>query len=121
MAAKKKELPKTFVINGKTYPARDIDFNMEADLGDLGVSLASISTNPNGFIRGYLAVCGEMTKHQAGKEISDHISAGNDLVEISEIVSRKIEESDFLKKLIERAAKQMSQDHPETQEAQIEE
>lgn len=111
-AAKKKELPKTFTINGTTYPARDIDFNMEADLGDLGVSLASISSNPNGFIRGYLAVCGDMTKYQAGQEISEHISAGNDLEEISEIVARKIEDSDFLKKLIERAANRMTQETP---------
>ena len=87
------------IINDKEDEIPDFSFNTICDLGEIGVSLESLNTNPMGLLRGVLAVV-IGNKQLAGEEIEKHVLAGGNLAPFSEIVAKKIEESGFFQHLI---------------------
>ena len=71
---------KTFVINGKTYVAKEFDFALVCDLEDLGISMEDIESKPMSFVRAYFMFCSGLNKNDAAKEIQEHMISGGNLV-----------------------------------------
>ena len=96
----------TFEINGNTYVAKDFDFNLICDLEDKGVSMDSMSEKPMSMFRAYIAVCANKSVRFAGMEMQNHFINGGDLEELTEIISQKMDESDFFQAMNQTETKE---------------
>lgn len=101
---------RTFEVNGKTYNAKPFDFNMICDFEDMGVALKPGGTAT---IRGYLALCGNMSLEEAGKEISEHFIANENLDSINEAMGAEMGDSDFFQKLVKGVVKKIKEEKTE--------
>lgn len=91
-----------FTINNRRYEAKEFDFNLICDLQEMGVNvlnLSSIRKNPIPIIRTYLSLCMDADKDIAGAEIQEHIIGGGGFDEILEVITKKMEDSDFFQAL----------------------
>lgn len=88
-----------FTLNKKRYEAKEFDFNLICDLQEFGVDIEKVRQNPAAAIRAYVALCMDGDKEQAGKEIQDHIIGGGKLDDVSEAMTKKMQESDFFQAL----------------------
>ena len=88
-----------FVINGKTYKAKEFNFNTLCDMDDYGVSLQDIAKKPMSFIRAYIALCMNATLEDAGSEIEGHLIGGGNLDDIYGVMNKELEESGFFRAL----------------------
>lgn len=93
----------TFTVNHKRYTAKAFDFNLVCDLDDAGYSLADISKKPLSIIRVYFALCADLDKEEAGKEIEAHMRDGGSLSVIQNAMSKEMSASDFFQTLNKRA------------------
>lgn len=100
---------KTFKINGKTYIAKEFDFNLVCDFEDLGYQMSEISKKPTSAVRAYFALCADMPIDDAGKEIEKHIIAGGSLSAIMKAMSDEMTASDFFQALSATTAKSNQQ------------
>lgn len=92
-------------INGKEYTERELDFNMVCDLSDMGINLYAEHISMHPLLRAYLAICGGISKAEAGQEIQEHVLAGGDLTELQAAFHTAMDNSGFFKALQERAQK----------------
>ena len=88
-----------FNINGKTYKAKEFDFNLLCDLEEQGLSLEDIDKKPMSFVRTYLSFCAGLTKELAGKEIESHVTNGGSFTDVIDVMSKEMEESGFFQAL----------------------
>lgn len=108
---------KSFELNGKKVIAKDIDFNAIAELQEMGVDI--FADKGISSIRGYVAYCLGIDKEEAGNEIEAHIIASDcspmdALNEIASVMSEKLGESGFFRKVIESQTKEVTQSENET-------
>ncbi len=89
----------TFTINEKEYKARPFDFELVCDLEDMGIEISEIGQKQLSFIRAYFGICAGLSKKEAGKQIEAHIANGGDFTELSNIISKEVEKSDFFHSL----------------------
>lgn len=92
-------------INGKSYKAKEFDFNFLCMLGEQGIDITEISKKILPTMRAYVAYCMNVDADIAGVEINKHIIGGGSLDELTEIFNTKAEESDFFRALTERTTK----------------
>lgn len=90
---------KTFTLNGKTYTAKEIDFNMICDLEEQGISLEDIEKKPMSMIRTYIAICMNATKEYAGKQMEEHFINGGKLDDVATVMGEAMETSGFFQAL----------------------
>lgn len=90
---------KLFNVNGKSYKAREFDFNLLCDLEEQGLSLEDIDKKPMSLIRTYLAFCADITKEQAGREIEAHLENGGKFNDVVEAMSAQMSNSGFFRSL----------------------
>lgn len=102
-----------FKVNNVTYTAKPFDFGMVCDLETFGVSISSASNMNMSFIRGYFAICADMTKEEAAAEIQEHMMKGGNLEDISNAMTKEMNESDFFRALAERNKTGEDEIHPE--------
>ena len=113
----------TFTVNGKNYVARQVDFNLVCDLDRYGASLTQMHTGNGAFglARAYLAVCGNMTVAQAGKEIEQDYMNGGELGTVINVLTKEMEDSGFFKKMLEEIAQKITEEtkkaNPTTEES----
>lgn len=88
-------MEKTFEINNKKVVAKDFDFNMMADIEEMGMDMDKVFKSPTSSCRAYLAVCLGITKEEAGLEIQEHLKNGGDLQELAVAFANAINNSDF--------------------------
>ena len=93
---------KSFTVNNKKYVAKDFTYNTVCDLEDMGVSLSDFKAKPMSVIRAYLAICSDGDMDNAGNEIQAHIIAGGNFDDMMQIMSEKMDESDFFQALSNR-------------------
>lgn len=84
-----------FGINGKSYIAKEFDYNLICDISDMGINIDTCMSNPYSMCRVYLAICGGMTLAQAGNELQAHVLNGNDLSVLTDVITKMMEESGF--------------------------
>lgn len=92
-------MTKIFNVNGKSYKAREFDFNLLCDLEEQGLSLEDIDKKPMSLIRTYLAFCADITKEQAGKEIESHLENGGKFDDVVSAMSDQMNNSGFFRSL----------------------
>jgi len=92
-------MTKIFNVNGKSYKAKEFDFNLLCDLEEQGLSLEDIDKKPMSLIRTYLAFCGNLTKEQAGKEIEAHLASGGKFNDVVEAMSDQMNNSGFFRSI----------------------
>ncbi len=86
-----------FTINGRTYQAKEIDFNFVCLLEVEGIELAKMGKSFMNILKVYAAYCMDADSEYAGSEINQHIINGGKLDDLTEIVSAKMDESDFFR------------------------
>ena len=89
----------TFVVNGVTYVAKPFDFDMVCELEEMGVSFERITNMPMSLIRAYFAICAEADKEQASALLQNHMIHGGKLDDVTNAMSKEMEESDFFRAL----------------------
>ena len=90
---------KVFNVNGRSYRAKEFDFNLLCDLEDQGLTLDDIDKKPMSLIRTYLAFCGNMSREAAGKEIEAHLENGGKFNDVVETMSAMMQDSGFFRAL----------------------
>ena len=88
-----------FTVNKVSYIAKPFDFDLICELEDMGVSFERIDKMPMSLIRGYFAVCAETTKEQAAQLIQNHLIHGGKLEDITEALTKEMNDSDFFHSL----------------------
>ena len=94
---------KVIHINGKTYQSAEMTFNNVCRMEEMDAPITLGAKVSFSILRGYLALCMNTTKENAGAELEQHILNGGNFDEISEAMSEAIENSDFFRKLQETA------------------
>ena len=89
----------TFVVNGVTYVAKPFDFDMVCELEDMGVTFERIDKMPMSLIRAYFAICANTDKEQASALIQNHMIHGGKLDDVTNAMSKEMENSDFFRAL----------------------
>lgn len=84
-------------VNGKIYQAVDIDFNFVCTLEEAGISLQDFGKKAISAVRCYVAECMGAPLEIAGKEIEKHMIGGGNLDDIMDVMSKKIDDSDFFR------------------------
>lgn len=102
----------TFVINGKTYKAKEITFNFMCFLEEKDLPIEQIETKPMKFGREYLAYCGGMTSEQAGMEIDAHVVSGGELSVLYDAMGEALENSDFFRAMANPGKKAPEEQKP---------
>jgi len=92
-------MTKMFAVNGKSYKAKEFDFNLLCDLEEQGLSLDDIDKKPMSLVRTYLSFCAEITKEMAGKEIEAHLENGGSFNDVVEAMSAMMKESGFFRSI----------------------
>lgn len=90
---------KTFVLNGSTYPQKEMDYNMMCDLEDMGISMGDMQNKSMSFIRAYVSMCMGSDVKRAGREIENHITGGGTMDSIMDAIKGAIEDSGFFQAL----------------------
>ena len=84
-------------INGRVYPAKELDFNFVCELGNQGINIDEIDSKIFPAIRTYVAWCMGTTVEVAGEEINQHIINGGNLDELSNAFANAGETSGFFR------------------------
>lgn len=105
---------KTFVINGKTYVAKEFDFALVCDLEDLGISMEDIESKPMSFVRAYFMFCSGLNKNDAAKEIQEHMISGGNFEDITGMIADGLENSGFFHALNKETEKKTATKKKET-------
>lgn len=86
-------------INGRSYKAKELDFNFMAELGMYGIGIEEVGKKMIPALRIYVAWCMGVDVDVAGAEISKHIENGGKFEDITDVFSDKAESSDFFQAL----------------------
>jgi hypothetical protein len=100
-------------INGRVYPAKELDFNFLCELGNEKIDIAEIDVKLMPAIRVYVAWCMGTDVETAGEEINKYVINGGDIKEIATVFSKMGEESGFFRAI--------QQNNEETSEENTEE
>ena len=106
-------MTKLFTVNGKSYKAKEFDFNFLCDLENKNLSLEDIDRKPLSLIRAYLAFSGNMTEEVAGREVEAHLENGGEFKDIVDAMSEQMKDSGFFRSINKGAA----EEEDETSEA----
>lgn len=94
---------KTIHINGKTYQGAEMTFNNVCRMEEMDAPVTLGQKVSFSLMRGYLALCMNTSKENAGEELEKHILSGGTFDELSDAMAEAIETSDFFRKLQETA------------------
>ena len=92
-----------FTVNNVTYTAKPFDFGMICDLESVGVSIAEADKKGMSLIRGYFAICADLDKDDAAKEIQDHMIKGGTLDDITNAMTKEMNDSDFFRAMAKKS------------------
>lgn len=95
---------KTIHINGKTYQSAEMTFNNVCRMEEMDAPITLGQKVSFSLMRGYLALCMNTSKDNAGEELEKHILSGGNFDELSDAMAEAIENSDFFRKLQETSA-----------------
>lgn len=93
----------TIKINGRTYTARELDFNFLCELGENDIDITDMGKKVIPAVRVYVAYCMGVGTDVAGAEINQHVIKGGNLNDIIEVFTEKASESDFFQALGENS------------------
>ena len=85
------------VVNGKSYPNKEITFNDFCTFEERGIDLQTMEKKPLSFLRVYISLCMNTNEVEAGKEIDAHIANGGSIEDLLQALSDAIENSGFFR------------------------
>ena len=88
-------------VNGKAYKAAEMTFNNVCKMEEMDAPVTLGQKVSFSLLRGYLALCMNTSKENAGEELEKHIVNGGTMDELSEAMADAIETSDFFRKMSE--------------------
>lgn len=88
---------KMVVVNGVTYPNREITFNDFCTFEEKGIDLQTMEKKPLSFLRVYISLVMGTDESEAGKAIDAHISNGGSIEDLLQAMSDAIENSGFFR------------------------
>lgn len=100
---------KTIHINGKTYQGAEMTFNNVCRMEEMDAPVTLGQKVSFSLMRGYLALCMNTSKENAGEELEKHILSGGTFDELSDAMAEAIETSDFFRKLQETSAAEITE------------
>ena len=106
-------MTKLFKVNGKSYKAKEFDFNFLCDLESKNLSLEDIDRKPLSLIRAYLAFSANMTEEDAGHEVEAHLENGGEFKDIVDAMGEQMKDSGFFRSINKGTA----EEEDETSEA----
>lgn len=101
-------------IDNQTYTAKPFDFDMLCELEGTGVDINNVGKMSMSLIRGYFAVCADISTEEASERIQKHIVSGGKLDDISEAMSKEMDKSDFFRALSSNQQKNKTENHTES-------
>ena len=105
---------KLFVVNGKSYRAKEFDFNFLCELEGKHLSLDEIDKKPMSLVRAYLAFSANITDEQAGVEIEKHLENGGKFNDVVEIMSQQMQDSGFFRSISKDTAEEEAETSTES-------
>jgi hypothetical protein len=96
---KEKNMTKLFTVNGKSYRAKEFDFNFLCDLENKNLSLEDIDKKPLSLIRAYIAFSAGITEEQAGYEVEAHLEKGGKFNDVVDVMSEQMQDSGFFRSI----------------------
>ena len=87
------------IVNGKTYQAKEVDFNFICRLELDGIEFSKIDKKYMNLIKSYVAYCMDADTEDAGKEIEQHLINGGSFNDFNDIIAQKMEDSDFFRSM----------------------
>lgn len=100
---------KMFVLNGNSYPAKEMGVNMLCDLEDMGISLGEMQNKSFSFIRAYVSMCMGESIEKAGREIELHLINKGKLEDVMDVIKGAMEDSDFFQALTQNEEAETSE------------
>jgi len=100
---------KMFVLNGNSYPVKDMGVNMICDLEDMGISLGEMQNKSFSFIRAYVSMCMGTSVEKAGREIELHLINKGKLEDVIDVIKGAMEDSDFFRTLTQNKDEETSE------------
>ena len=91
-------MDKLLTINGRTYKAVPFDLNLICDFEDAGISFNEIDKKMINVVRQYVASSMGVDAKTAGREITEHVTNGGSLDDISDAMSAMMDDSGFFRK-----------------------
>ena len=85
------------VINGVTYPNKEITFNDFCTFEERGIDLQTMEKKPLSFLRVYISLCMNASEEEAGIAINEHIANGGNIEDLMQAMSDAIENSGFFR------------------------
>lgn len=98
---------KKFTINNIEYNYKNISFDIMCQLEDLGTQPGDIFVKPMNFVRAYFAVLADIDLASASKEIETHMTAGNTLSQLLDLINDDLENSDFFQGILKTVIENM--------------
>lgn len=89
----------TFKLNGKTYKAKELDFNFLCELSDNGIGIEELDKKLLNAVRVYVAFCAGTSVEEAGEILNQHVINGGQFTDITMVFSEKAENSAFFQAL----------------------
>lgn len=114
-------MKETIVVNGKTYPAKEITFNFVCELEMNGIEFTEVGTRMLPAVRCYIAYCMGTNIEKAGDVINQHFINGGDFTEILEVFGEKLQTSDFFQAINETTKKKVTKSNPKKKEQEVSE
>ena len=102
-----------FSVNGVFYTAKPFDFGLICDLEEIGVSITNAEKMGMSFIRAYFAICAGIDKEEASRRIQEHMINGGNLDDISNALTKEMNDSDFFRALSEKNKAGADENTPE--------
>lgn len=96
-------------INGKTYLGAELNFNNVCRMEEMDAPITLGAKVSFSLMRGYLALCMNTSKENAGEELEKHILGGGNFDELSEAMAESIEQSDFFRAMSENQEQETQQ------------
>jgi hypothetical protein len=86
-------------INGKSYKAKEVDFDFVADMEIAGIPFGEFANKTMASLRYYIAYCMDIDVSEVGAVISEHLKNGGSFKDLMDAFGEKIEESGFFQAL----------------------
>lgn len=90
-------MDRLLTLNGKSYKATPFDLNLICDFEDAGISLEDIDKKMFNVVRQYVATSMGVDVRTAGKEITDHVSNGGSMDDVTDVMTQMMDESGFFR------------------------
>ena len=107
-------MAKTVEINGTVYDVPELNFNAIAELAENGIDIFDRKVGKKStlsVVRGIAAWIMGCDVEEAGNEIQAHMIENGDLPPIIDLFREEVNNSVFIKKLVEKKARKEPQDH----------